>query len=205
MKTSTPTQSKVLSAAIDSVRVPIENFIRTGIFSGIYDRTLVSRDISHSDGCVAGGQVQRIARYTAKELKRPFIIMEPVVRGFTWSLANGRWRKEIHDPRFSHVFVRIPKRKYLMPIAAPLLLAAPEPVTHHRTAIQRVTDPHHDEKFPVIQRAERTNWVFNICSEEFWHDYRAALERPEMRAARKLPPLPDGDTSVLAQGDNPAG
>lgn len=60
-----------------------------------------------------------------------------------------------------------------MPLVSPLLLAA-------GPAGSAVSD-----------RSEVGNWVFIINNEDLWNEYRASLDRPEMRAARKLEPLPE--------------
>jgi hypothetical protein len=165
-------ESKVLDEAIRSVRDPILKFIETGIFCNPYSDPDMPPEVLESVGFISDTQTQRVARMVAKELRRPFIIMTPVIKKFEWSNASGKWVRKRVDPTFSHVYVKIPKRKYLMPIVAPLLLTCSD-----------------TGKGLVTQGGEESNWVFNIHSEALWVEYRAALDRPEMRAARRMPPL----------------
>lgn len=179
----THTTSKVLTEAIASLQRPIEHFIETGIYSCALtfggdgeEENLTANDISHM-------QVSRICRAVAKELRRPFIQMNPVIRRWNWEIASGgTYRAKPIPAQWLHAEVTIPCLKYLAPIAAPLLLAAGE-----------------DPTDPVYRREKATLWQFRINSYELWLDYRVSMDRPEMRKARRMKPLPLGVSNSLVK------
>jgi hypothetical protein len=162
-------ESKVLADALFSVREPVEQFIKTGLYSDSFNGDYMPKDVVESSGFISDQQTRRVARMVAKELKRPFIIMSPVINGYKWENINGRWQREAVDPKFSHAWIEVPKKKYLLPIVNPLILAENGEGMKHR----------HRE----------TLWCFEIYNGDFWNEYRAAMDRPEMRIARKMKPL----------------
>jgi hypothetical protein len=159
-----------LQYALRSVEEPILNFIKTGLFDDNWYS--LPEEIRASRTSVALVQTRRIARKVAKELKRPFIIASEVIAANYWDANQRRW---ITSPtlQWRSAYIEIPKRKYLMPLVTPLFLI-------DRTANSPVSNS---------RRQESSLWTFNITDRDFWLEYRAALDRPEMRAARKLPPL----------------
>lgn len=152
------TSSAILGNALASVHGPIMQFVETGIYSNPdYDDQY--GDYDHR---ISNNQVRRVARFVAKELKRPFIEMTPVYYTRTY---HGR-KYTVHEPMFRSARVFMPKRKYLMPLVTPLLLA--------------------EGSVQVLSSEMATLWNFRITDEDMWKEYRAAMDRPEMRKARKL-------------------
>jgi hypothetical protein len=171
-------ESKIFDEAIRSVRDPILQFIETGIFGNPWGGDTVPEEVLASKGFISATQTQRVCRMVAQELKRPFIIMTPYIERRVWTQTpkpdgTTRWECKPVPRRFRSTHIKMPKRQYLMPLVSPLLLAAGPAGS------------------PVTDRSEVGNWVFIINDEGLWNDYRASLDRPEMRAARKLPPLPE--------------
>lgn len=162
-------ESKVLADALFSVREPVEQFIRTGIYSAPYSGDYMPKEVLESTGFISDTQTQRVARMVAKELKRPFIIMSPIMNIYRWELVNGRYTRVSQKEEFYHAHIEIPKRKYLMPIVTPLILA--------------------ENGKDVVAKCRQTLWVFTIRNENLWNEYRASLDRPEMRIARRMKPL----------------
>jgi len=147
---------RTLQLAIHTIEEPVRRFIETGLFD---ERTWAYTDPKAAAlRCdVSNVQVRRIARAVAKELNRPFIVASEIVN------RDGQWIA---------AEIQMPKRKYLMPLVSPLLLASEA------------------KAGPVYCRHKSTLWSFRINDQTLWNEYRAALDRPEMRAARKLPPNP---------------
>jgi hypothetical protein len=166
-------ESRILADALRSVHDPIAKFIKTGIYSNPHHDPDMPKELMESSGAISSQQTQRVCRAVANELKRPFIIMSPIIHVMKWERVNGRWTSTRHEPKFSHVYIVIPKRKYLMPLVTPLLLACGDMGT----------------SAPVRERHRYSLWNFHIHVEELWNEYRAGLDRPEMRAARRLPPI----------------
>lgn len=164
-------ESKILQDALRSVREPIEKFIETGIYTNPWADEDIPDELRDSLGFVSEQQTQRVCRMVAKELKRPFIIVTPVISEYVWERVNGRYTSRKTERTFQRAHIKMPRRKYLMPLVSPLILAESGPTG------------------PVRHIHEHSNWYFHITNEALWNDYRAALDRPEMRAARKLPPL----------------
>jgi hypothetical protein len=159
-----------LQHALRSVEEPVLKFIETGLFDDNWFS--LPEEMRASKASVALVQTRRIARKVAKELKRPFILASEVVATNYWDPMQRRWVTNTR-PEWRHAYMEIPKRKYLIPIASPLLLvagAANSPVGN-------------------MSRDNSSIWRFTIQDRGFWNEYRAALDRPEMREARKLPPL----------------
>lgn len=161
-------ESKVLADALFSVRAPVEQFIKTGIYSDPYQSEYMPDEVLQSSGFISDQQTRRVARMVAKELKRPFITMSPVIIGYKWERKDGRWHREPVDLRFSHTWIEVPRKKYLLPIVNPLILA--------------------ENGKEVVARCKATLWCFGIYNEQLWKDYRASMDRPEMRIARRMKP-----------------
>lgn len=160
-----------LQLALRSVEKPIMDFIQTGLFND--DWSALPEEARIARACVSIAQTRRIARRVAKELKRPFIVSSEFISRNYWCGAARRWL-ESDEPRWRSAYIEMPKRKYLMPMVTPLLLVADA------------------NNAPVVryQRGENSSlWRFEFKNRDFWLEYRAALDRPEMRAARKLPRL----------------
>lgn len=178
------TTPKALTDALKSIEIPITQFIETGIYTNPFamDEEQMPQEVKDSSGFVSDTQTQRICRMVAKELKRPFIIMTPVIMNYEWRRVNGQYRRVDVNPTFRHTYIHMPKRKYLTPLVTPLLLAAGNNVGGSYLA-----DKHPD--IAVWAGREKTNWQFFIRSEQLWNEYREALDRPEMRIARRMQPL----------------
>ena len=167
-------QPASFTRVLDSVRVPIQHFIDTGIYdenaSGKHDWSL---DVSPS-------QVRRACRKVASELKRPFIQMSEQIDRYRYvpdmTQPNSRGgynskREDLSEPRWARTYVSIPKRKYLTVLVSPLLLAGSR---------------EHDA--PVYDRSTPSLWNFTIFDHQFWLEYQSfVLHDPACRAARKLP------------------
>lgn len=166
-------ESQILADALRSVREPIEKFIATGIYANPYQDEDMPQELIESAGFISAQQTQRVCRSVAKELKRPFIIMSPVIRTGNWIRKNDRWVRQACEPAFEVAHIQMPKRKYLMPLVTPLLLAGGDTET----------------AASVWELHQHSNWCFQIHNEQLWLEYRAAMDRPEMREARRLPPL----------------
>lgn len=170
-------ESKIYARTLASLQVPFDHFLKTGFFDVYTVEGYETADIPEQ---IVRGRIRRMA----KELKRPFIRCHPVI-GF------GEWRKVIesdgeqykyfkHDEaRFEWGFVEMPKRKYLMPLIAPLLLAAPEAEFRYHT----------DDSKPVQQYHSQSLWEFKIFDRQFWNQYYDfVLNDPDCRKARGLTP-----------------
>lgn len=160
--------SKVFSRAVDSVRIPLEHFIKTGF----YDPHSLP---GHEPEDIADFQVRRVCRQIAKESKRPFIRCYEVVITYRWDYGSG-WTK-LDKPEWERGFIEMPKRHYLAPLIAPLLLAAPEAGSRY--------DPRTGAG--VHQQSLATLWSFSIFNRELWDQYyQFVLTDPECRKARRL-------------------
>lgn len=102
----------VFNRVIDSVRLPIEHFAKTGFWNPY---VLPDRK---GEG-ISGQQVRRACRAVAKEMKRPFIICHQSVQ---WSYP---------EPKLVGGFIEIPRRKYLHGHVATLLLAGNSKFIRH--------------------------------------------------------------------------
>jgi len=166
--------SKRFTRVLDSVRVPIQHFIDTGIFD---DNCLGAVDWSLD---ISPSQVRRACRKVASELKRPFIQMSEQIDRYHHvpdetkpNPYGGYYSKlvELPEPRWARAYLSIPKRKYLTVLASPLLLAGSR---------------EHDA--PVYDRSTPGLWNFTIFDHQFWLEYQSfILHDPACRAARKLP------------------
>lgn len=159
--------SKVFSRAIDSVRVPLEHFIKTGF----YDPHSLA---GYEPEDIADFQTRRVCRQIAKEMKRPFIRCYGVISNYHFN--GSKWEK-YDDPKWESGYLEVPKRKYLMPLITPLLLAAPDP---HRWASR-------NKENPVWQMPCQSLWQFKIYDRELWEKYYDfVLNDPDCRKARRL-------------------
>lgn len=144
---------------VDSVRLPIEHFVKTGFWNPNVLPDRKSEDISDQ-------QVRRACRTVAKEMKRPFIVCHPTVQ---WSYRDPDTglMVEYPEPRVVGGFIEVPRRKYLHGHVATLLLAGNSKLIRH------------------VQQA--TLWAFRIYDVTLWNEYYDfVLNDPECRAARKL-------------------
>lgn len=167
-------ESKIYARALDSIRLPVEHFLATGF----YDEA--SLPGSNWDADVSLQQVSRIVRKVAQELKRPFIECSARLVSYQYvddtskppRSYGGYHQKRIDlpEPVWSYGTITMPKRKYLMPMLTPLLLAAKE-----------------DRTAPVWDRTSPTLWHFIVNSKEFWDEYYPfILNDTDCRKARKL-------------------
>jgi hypothetical protein len=195
------TGSKTLDNALSTVAAPALRFIETGI----HEESWTVDDPDEHEGVWARGaisphQTSRVVREVAKELKRPFVAMYAVRQRWQYrsryqpgtvhhsSTKPGSYYKDIQklpQPVFSHGHIHVPKRQYLLPLVRTLILAT---VSQQMPSWRQLNDAEH-KKPDVLNHSLATIWRFRIYNEEMWGDYRASMDRPEMRAARRLPPL----------------
>lgn len=161
--------SKHFTRVLDSVRIPIQHFIDTGI----YDENANGKHNWSLD--VSPSQVRRACRRVATELKRPFIqmseTMQTEARVEDPTSSYGHKWESLPEPRWARAHVSIPRRKYLAVLATPLILAA-----------------NRDVGAKVYDRIIPSLWNFIIYDRQIWDDYYAfVMNDPVCRAARKLP------------------
>jgi hypothetical protein len=162
-------ESKIFERTLDSVRLPIQHFIDTGIFDlGVLGESNWNADISFV-------QVRRACRKVAAELKRPFIQMESYTRYIDHSystLPDGTTEYtsvKLDKPRWVSATVTIPKRKYLVGHISPLTLAAG------------------DLGSACYARPTPSLWHFTITDYSLFKEYeKYILTDPACRKARKL-------------------
>jgi hypothetical protein len=201
--TSFNTGSKVLDNALLTVAAPVLRFIETGIHEASFTvDDPAEREGVWAEGAISSQQTTRVVREVARELKRPFVAMyafrdrwsyksQHSMAGTTYYSYGKPWRgyqdiKQLPKPVFSHAYVRVPRRKYAFPLVAPLLLAAPETPKYAPTTVRNKPG----YKPPTVTNySGATYWRFQIYNEEMWDSYRASMDRPEMREARRMPPL----------------
>jgi hypothetical protein len=176
----TPYQtSNVMAQAIESVQAPMQNFIDHGLWD-----TLVFRHWRDRQNSVPPHMVRHICRAVASELKRPFIQCQ----GY---FLHGGWERNPHDPsgkaeyreyeapRFHSGYIQIPKRKYLESHAAIFTLNA--------------SDDYMDQNIKFADRGLSCFWMFQTTNERLWQTmHTVVVTDPELRAARRAPPLPEG-------------
>lgn len=161
--------SKRFTRVLDSVRVPIQHFIDTGIYD---ENVIASRDWSLD---ISQVQVRKACRKVASELKRPFIQMSETMareaRVADPTKPHGYNWVPLPEPRFARAHVSIPRRKYLVVLATPLILSA-----------------NRDVGAKVYDRITPSLWNFTIFDQQIWTEYRDfIMNDPDCRAARKLP------------------
>lgn len=162
--------SKVYRRVIDSVRVPLEHFVSTGLYDPFSLEGFEPEDI-------ADFQVRRACRQLAKELKRPFIRCYNVFSAFQWDHNKAKWVK-LEVPDWNYGYVEVPKRQYLAPLVAPLLLAAPEAGSYVEVR---------SAQGKVLQEQCRSLWRFRIRDRPLWDSYyQFMLSDPDCRKARRL-------------------
>ncbi len=153
--------SQVFTRAVDSVRIPLEHFLKTGFWDPTSLEDWQPADMSYS-------QTRRACRQMAKELKRPFIRCHDRYSNYRFD-ANVGWVR-LDTSEWECGYVEMPKRKKYMPLAAPLLLAA--------------------NSKSVQDRSGTTLWEFQVHDRQLWDDfYPYLLNDPVCRAARGLPPV----------------
>lgn len=154
--------SKVFDRVVASVQAPLQHFIETGFWNPYALE-------GWEEGDIAEHGVRGSCRVMSKELKRPFIRAHPVISSTQWD--GEKWVRH-PKPIFTHGLVEVPKRKYLVPLIAPLTLAATR-----------------DSK-TIRDASGTTLWEFHIYDREAWDNYyQYLLNDPDCRRARKLPPL----------------
>jgi len=168
------TKSTSFDRVLDSVRIPIQHFIDTGIFD---DSCLGAGDWSLD---ISLSQVRRACRKVASDLKRPFIQMSESIDRYHYVPDETRpdsyggyypKRVELPEPRWVRAYISIPKRKYLTVLASPLILAGSRKYVA-----------------PVYDRSSPGLWNFTISDHQFWLEYQSfVMYDPACRAARKLP------------------
>jgi hypothetical protein len=165
--------SKVYQRALDSLQVPIKHFMETGFWNENALPRWEAPDISYP-------QVRRIARQIAKEAGRPFITATETIERTRWTADTSRpdghggyymKRVKLDEPRWARAYISMPKRKFLLPLVSPLLLAASN-----------------EGGSPIYDRSGATLWEFTINDHSFWVGYYDfILTDPDCRKARKLP------------------
>lgn len=168
---------KSYQRTLDSVRLPIEHFIKTGFWDPHALDGWEENDISEQ-------QVRNKCRQVARELKRPFIIAHPVMQFYehrptgktnSYGHPSYKWTR-LEQPRFSHAFVEVPKRKYLYPLVSSLLLL-PQGQSRWDSGDGKA----------AISLDYASLWQFRINDETLWRQYYDfILNDPECRAARRL-------------------
>lgn len=159
--------SKVYAKAIQCLSGPVDHFIETGFYN------LASAG-EYGDGWISEPQVRRICREIAKEQKRPFI------QASEYYATNGydqaaRKPYKLDKPIWNNAWIEMPKRKYLLPLATPLLLASGDNDTTYKPG---------DAIMPYRQE---TIWSWRIVDKSFWDEYyNFILNDPDCRRARKL-------------------
>lgn len=161
---------------IDSVRLPLEHFIKTGFWDPYILLGYTASDISDV-------QVRKACRLAAQEVKRPFVQCYAVFQRGEWQnqgSQNGYKWVDYPEPKWVNGFVEMPKRRYLSPLVAPLLLAAPDETTFY----SRYGKP----PAQVVRNQSRTLWSFRVFDRALWDEYYAfVLNDPDCRKARRLP------------------
>jgi hypothetical protein len=157
--------SKVLAAALASVQEPIQHFIDTGLF--VEPRYQLIEGVDASVGMT---QVRRICRHVAGELRRPFIVISDI--STMHERVNGSW-VTLDEPVWSHAHITMPRRKYLVPLMAPLVLG--------------------DKTKEIQTNWDTPNtslWTAVIRDRSIWTEYYdRLLNDPDMRRARRTPVL----------------
>jgi hypothetical protein len=161
---------KSYQRTMDSVRLPLQHLIETGF----WNPCIVPYG---GEASIGDNSLRPAAREIAKELKRPFIRCYAHITDRIWDNASRQY-VSLPGPVFGEGYVEVPKRKYLMPLVAPLLLAANEVTYRYR----------HDTTKPVYNISCNSLWQFTVCNETFWNEYyEFVLNDPVCRKARKLP------------------
>lgn len=161
--------SKVFQRAVDSVRVPLEHFIKTGF----YDPHVLG---GYQPEDIADFQVRRVCRQIAKEAKRPFIRCYDVSSTYTYDNKVHQWVRR-DTPQWEFGFIEVPKRKYLSALVAPLLLVA-TPGSYY-DAIRKNAG--------IYEESSVTLWRFRVSDRELWDKYYEwVLNDPDCRKARRL-------------------
>ena len=156
--------STILTKNIDALTKPIMQMLETGFYSG---------QEGYEKDVITVVQIDRIARAVAQEHKRPFVQAYGSITYGGYEIdQNGEPLWVEHDaPKWNHVKLSIPKRKYLSVLVNPLEL-----IGNNRT--------------DIILDHIATYWSYRIYNREIWEEYyKATQTRPEMRAALRLPPL----------------
>jgi hypothetical protein len=163
---------KSYQRTIASVQLPLLHFVETGFWNPYALPDWTENDIGDTF-------VRRATRHVAKELKRPFIQCYAILGNKEYDAVTGKY-VPVPEPRFTSAFIEVPRRKYLMPLVAPLLLAAGESEPLWQRNMDR----------PVWQSSCATLWQFRFGNRTLWDEYYAfVLNDPDCRKARKLAPL----------------
>lgn len=179
-------ESQVLNDALASVYLPVQRFLETGFYRGPFCDEEIPEHLRTWERMISDTQTRRICRAVAREQKRPFIQLyeswsktEMAATDEKNEYGNPIYKYQtLPEPRFNYVAVVVPKRKYTMPLVTPLLLVAPDQA-----------DWRPGTRPLVSSFRMHSYWKFQIYDLDFWREYSAAFDRPEMRAARRLPPL----------------
>lgn len=144
---------------VDSVRLPIEHFVKTGFWNPNVLPNYKNEDISDQ-------QVRHACRAVAKAMKRPFIICYPALR-WAYRDPDTGLRVEYPEPRVVGGYIEVPRRKYLLGHVATLLLT--------------------DNSEFIRHGGMASLWSIRINDVTLWNEYYDfVLNDPECRAARKL-------------------
>lgn len=144
---------------IDSVRLPIEHFAKTGFWNPYVLPNYKDEDISDQ-------QVRRACRAVAKEMKRPFIVCHPVIKRSYRDPETWQWH-DYPEPKLAGGYIELPKRKYLHGHVATLLLTGNSEFIRHG--------------------GMASLWSIRVNDATLWNEYYDfVLNDPECRAARKL-------------------
>lgn len=171
------TKSKTMDAVYKQLEEPISRFLETGL---------------HADPLILPGEwkgifippqtVRRIVRAVAKDLRRPFVEVGTIYTVYEFNAATQRW--EPTDPILLGGFIKVPKRKYLTPLVAPLMAGdkglPPRPFKHK------------DPEPGIYSRHGKTYWLFHIHDFDLFKSYLEAIKEDDhIRAALRLPPKGD--------------
>lgn len=174
MKTTSIEQSTHFNSVIAHMQRPLQDMVDTGIFL----------EPEYFEAGVPAVTIRKIARRICRDLGRPFVSVEHVheywrtIRG-----ANGVYIGSERNPDrpWLYAYIMIPKQKRTMPLATPLLLAAPE------DAPRRYANRLDGE---IVRHVEyKSKWAFCIYSQDFLEEYLKTVRNdPDMRKVLGLAP-----------------
>jgi hypothetical protein len=160
------TDLKCVQESLRYITAPIDEFLQNGFYI----------EPEYQDKQITPVAIRRVIRAAAKEAKRPLIIVsnirdiyghDPVTNEYRRLPAGtGKWRG---------AWVRLPKRKYLIPLVTPFLLAAGGP---------------NAGRGGVVECRERVGiWDFYVRDEALLIGFITAMQNdPDIRRALRLAP-----------------
>ena len=155
-------ESKVANSVISEILDPIKKQLETGIF--FYPNYT-------AEGLVRLIHIRKYARAVAKEYGRPFVQAGYRVEQYKYSALHRRYLRR-EEPLIVGGWLQVPKRQYLMPLVAPLLLAADD----KPTALEK----------GIGMANYRSMWKFYFHDGDVFEAFiQSALSSPEIVAAIK--------------------